>query len=87
VVCPFCGLDTGEPHSGRADCAAAQKRAHDEVRARLERIKALMSELTRTPRPSARHLALVEEIHAETAAYLAALEAAQGVDRKRDRSD
>jgi hypothetical protein len=46
-----------------------------------------MSELTRTPRPSARHLALVEEIHAETAAYLAALEAAQGVDRKRDRSD
>jgi hypothetical protein len=87
MICPFCRLETPERHVRHADCAAAQKRAHDDVDARLARIKVLMNELMRTPRPSLRHLALVEEIHAETAAYLAAVEAVRGGDRKTDRSD
>jgi hypothetical protein len=47
----------------------------------------LMNELTRMPRPSLRHLELLEEIYAETAAYLGDLEAARGGYRKTDRSD
>jgi hypothetical protein len=56
---------------------------YEDLEARKERIKAIWEELLRTPRESPRHRALVEDIIAESAAYLAI---ARGLDRKPDRS-
>ena len=60
---------------------------YEELAARQARIKAIWEELMRTPRESPRHRVLVEEIIEETAAYLAVVTAAQGVNRKPDRAD
>jgi hypothetical protein len=49
--------------------------SHHEVDARLERVKALWREITGTPRTSTRYQLLTEEIRAEAAAYLAAVDA------------
>jgi hypothetical protein len=57
---------------------------YEELDARQARIKAIWDELRRTPRESPRHRALVEDIIAESATYLAI---ARGLDRKPDRSD
>jgi hypothetical protein len=51
------------------------------------RIKAIWDELMRTPRESPRHRVLVEELIEESAAYVAVVNAAHGVDRKPDPSD
>jgi hypothetical protein len=60
---------------------------YEELAARQARIKAIWEELMRTPRESPRHRVLVEEIIEETAAYLAVVTAAQGVNRKPDCAD
>jgi hypothetical protein len=83
MVCPFCRLETRQPQVTHADCTNALKRADDDLYARVERIKLLMEELTRTPRTSPSHRAVLEDIYAETAAYVAAVDAARGVDAKR----
>ena len=58
-----------------------------ELDVRKERIKCLWDELLRTPRESSRHRALVVDILAESAAYVAVVDAARSVDRKPDRLD
>jgi hypothetical protein len=60
---------------------------YEELDAREARIKALWDELIRTPRDSPRHRVLVEDIIEESAAYLAVVDAARGVDRTPDPSD
>jgi hypothetical protein len=60
---------------------------YEELDARQAHIKAIWDELLRTPRESPRHRMLVEDIIEESAAYLAVVNAAEGVDRKPDRSD
>jgi hypothetical protein len=50
---------------------------YDEVYARLKRIRALWRELQRTPKSSSRYDVLIKEIHAESSAY-SALVNAQG---------
>jgi hypothetical protein len=59
---------------------------HPDVYARLDRVKALWVELAKTPTKSRRYKALVDEIRAEAAAYLAGVEA-KGVDRRRRTAD
>jgi hypothetical protein len=58
--------------------------SHDEVYARLERIKALWDELRRARPRSRTYLDLVQKIHAESAAYLAVVEAVRAVAGKTD---
>jgi hypothetical protein len=60
---------------------------YEELDAREARIKALWDELIRTPRDSPRHRMLVEDIIEKSAAYLAAVDAARGVDRAPDPPD
>jgi hypothetical protein len=60
---------------------------YEELDARQVRIKAIWDELMRTPRESPRHRVLVEELIEESAAYVAVVNAAHGVDRKPDPSD
>jgi hypothetical protein len=62
-------------------------RSHDDVYARLERIKALWGELRRVPPKSRRYLTLVEKIHAESAAYLAVVDTVRAVAGKTDTAD
>lgn len=57
---------------------------YDEVYARLERIRELWRELQRTPADSRRYKALVEEVHTESVAYLALVEAQKNASRKSD---
>jgi hypothetical protein len=56
----------------------------DQIAARLDRIKGLCQALERASRTSSRHRALAEELHLESAAYLALVDARRGVDRKSD---
>jgi hypothetical protein len=60
---------------------------NEDLDARKKRIKALWEELRLTPRESPRHRGLVEDILAESAAFLGVVDAARGVARKPDRSD
>jgi hypothetical protein len=60
---------------------------HDDVYTRLERIKALWDQLSCTRPKSRKYRSLVDEIHAESAAYLAVVDAVRGVDRKTDKAD
>jgi hypothetical protein len=59
---------------------------YDDLDVREARIKVIWEELLRTPRESPRHRVLVEDIIEESAAYLAAVEAARR-NRKLDASD
>jgi hypothetical protein len=59
---------------------------YDDLDVREARIKGIWEELLRTPRESPRHRVLVEDIIEESAAYLAAVEAARR-NRKLDASD
>jgi hypothetical protein len=61
--------------------------SHDDVYTRLERIKALWDELSRTRPRSPSYLALVEKIHAESAAYVALVDAVRAVAGKTDAAD
>ena len=61
--------------------------SHDDVCARLERIKTLWGELRRTRPRSRRYLDLVHKIHAESAAYLAVVDAVRAAAGKTDASD
>jgi hypothetical protein len=56
--------------------------SHEDVVARLEHIKSLWDQLRRTRPKSRKYRALVEEIHAESAAYLAVVDAVRSVDAK-----
>jgi hypothetical protein len=56
----------------------------DQIAARLDRIKGITEALGRVSRMSAQHRALAEEMHWESAAYLALLDAPRGVNRKDD---
>ena len=86
MVCPFCGLETRVRHVNHTDCMDALKQTHDDVYARLARIKALLEELRRTPRNSPRHQRLIEEIHTEASAYLAVVDGTRGADGNTDQS-
>jgi hypothetical protein len=61
--------------------------SHEDVCARLERIKTLWDELRLTRPRSRRYLALVQKIHAESATYLALVEAVRAVASKTDATD
>jgi hypothetical protein len=61
--------------------------SHDDVCARLERIKVLWDELSLTRPRSRSYLALVEKIHAESAAYVALVDAVRAVAGKTDAAD
>jgi hypothetical protein len=50
------------------------------VRSRLERIKALWVQISKTPKTSERYEVLVDAIRAEARAYIAAVDAGRGVD-------
>jgi hypothetical protein len=54
----------------------------DQIAASLDRIKGLCQALERASRTSAQHRALAENLHWESAAYLALVDACRGVDRK-----
>jgi hypothetical protein len=58
-----------------------------DVYARLDRVKKLWVDIAATPKGSPKHNRLVEEIRAESFAYLADVDAARGVDRRRPGSD
>src|SRR5580704_428686 len=60
---------------------------HPNVYARLERVKALWVEISKTPKTSARYQVLADSIRAESGAYLAGVDAARGVDRRRQSRD
>jgi hypothetical protein len=60
---------------------------HHDVYARLERVKRLWIELATTSKKSAGYKSLVDEIHAESIAYLAGVDADRGVDRRRAEAD
>jgi hypothetical protein len=51
---------------------------HPDVNARLDRVKMLWVELAKASRKSKRYKELVEEIRAESVAYLAGVDAAKG---------
>jgi hypothetical protein len=61
--------------------------SHDDVCARLERIKALWDELSRTRPRSPKYLALVQKIRAESAAYLAVVDAVRAAAVETDAAD
>jgi hypothetical protein len=60
---------------------------YEDLDVRQAHIKALWDELMRTPRESAKHRVLVEDIIEESAAYFAIVNAVPRADRKPDRSD
>ena len=57
---------------------------YDGIAARLERIKYLTEAQAHVPATSAPYRVLAKEIHTESAAYLALVDAQRGVDRKDD---
>ena len=60
---------------------------HPDVYARLDRVKMLWVELAKASTKSKRYKELVEEIRAESVAYLAGVDATVGADRRRKKSD
>jgi hypothetical protein len=60
---------------------------HTGADAVLERIKSLLNTLHRTSTRSPQYTAVAEEIHAESVAYLALVDAERGVDRRQQGSD
>jgi hypothetical protein len=60
---------------------------HHNVYARLERVKTLWGELSKTPRKSKQYQVLAQEIRAEAIAYLAGVDAARTVERRRRTAD
>ena len=85
-----CGVRWLKSNSGLAGVAAARYGCvlgvYEDLDVRQQRIKAIWEELMRTPRESPRHRVLVTDLLAETAAYLAVIEAARGK-RTSDLSD
>ena len=57
---------------------------YDDIAARVERIKYLSEALSRVSPTSAQSKVIAEEIHGESAAYLALVDAQRGVDQKDD---
>ena len=58
--------------------------AHEDVYARLERVKSLLVTLAAMTAKSPEYRAVVDEIHAESVAYLASVDADRGVDRRHE---
>jgi hypothetical protein len=55
---------------------------HPDVYARLDRVKMLWVELAKAPTKSKRYKELVDEIRAESVAYMAGVDAAIGAERR-----
>jgi hypothetical protein len=76
-------------HTGHRRCHSTEHRKarmskQAQIAAGLERIKYLTEALARASPASAQHRALAEELHWESARYLALVDAHRGVDRKDD---